>query len=272
MKTTNALAALSLATLSLAACASPSSADDAHGSSAATADLTDTSPASPAAATGATVYRGGFEAMGRRFSLEVELTSKQIVKQTKYCDAGGRDESPFAGVSASPDYEAGSAGGQVRTIVRDAAGAIVGEASYAIAPFSAYTFDVDVTKQCKSGGRLVADVAPATTFSHASPLVWVPGVIASTAEGAIWINPSYLGVDRVYVSFDGTATYEARSSKTSLHPRPFGGVGQELVFEEGELTFEPGPSTISLEIGTDIDPSGSHARDRRAVSLARSAP
>lgn len=269
MKTTSALASLSLATLSLAACASPSSTDDAHGSSAATADLTDTSPA---AAAGATLYRGGFEAMGRRFSLEVELTSKQSVKQTKYCDAGGRDESPFAGVSASPDYEASSGGGQVRTIVRDTAGAIVGEASYAIAPFSAYTFDVDVTKQCKSGGRLVADVAPATTLSHASPLVWVPGVIANTAEGAIWINPSYLGVDRVYVSFDGTATYEARSSKTSLHPRPFGGVGQELVFEEGELTFEPGPSTISLEIGTDIDPSGSHARDRRTVSLARSLP
>ncbi len=275
MKSTNALALAAL--FSLVACAAPGSEE----SNTATVDLAATNtPKTPAAAaapapshssnaTSANVYRGSFEVMGSPFSLEVELTSKQTVKQTKYCDAGGPDEAAFAGSYASPDYAADVNGGSVRTIVRDAYGTIVGEASFPITAFSADNFDVDVASQCKKGGQLVADTAPMTDFAHANPLVWVPGVVANTASGPIWINPSYGGAARVAVSFEGTAKYEAVSNASSTRPRPFGGAGQELVFEKGELTFVPGPASIELEIGADVDPTGSHARDVRIVSLSR---
>jgi hypothetical protein len=253
-----ALVSVLAVSLSAIACAAPTSDVESEVSESAANDLTSSS--------GKTVMRGEFRANGDRFTVEVEVTSKQNVKQFKYCDEWVSLDD-YAGAAASPSYQ--ETGGSIRTIVRSAEGKIIGEASDTFGAFSAYA-RLDIAKNCSRSGKIINRDAT-LHFDMVSPLITVPGVIAETSKGPIWINPSYGGVARAFVNFAGTADYRAISSNSevTLHPRPFGGKGQELHFPKGELTFKPGEKII-LEVGTDIQGgSFGHAKHVEEVELKR---
>lgn len=243
-------AILALATLSLFACAAaPQEAD---------ATTTD------AITSSASALRGAFEAYGDRYSVEVEIVSKQTVEHVIYCDADqGEGNRASAGSSAAPDFHEES-GGTIRTVVRDAKGAVLGEASSTIRPFAVYA-TLDPEARCTPEGH-VKDLSPTRHFDAVDPLVWVPGVIVETEKGQIWINPSYGGVASAAVSFRGTAAYRPLTTETTFGPRPFGGPGQEAILPVGELTFTPGERAV-LEVGTNVQDE--IARERRSVEIAR---
>lgn len=259
---TSAIAASALSLLTFA-CVAPEPEPDLAGERIATTDLA----TATTSAEGVSVLRGSFGASGARLTVEVELVSKQHAKQMKYCtpyvDEG---EHAYAGASASPSYR--ERGGTITTRVRAEDGSVLGETTRDVAAFSAYAL-LDPARSCTDAGD-IADTRPLTTF-EADPLLWVPGVIATTPAGEVWINPSYGGVADAPVSLAGTAEFRLLSPATeaTLHPRPFGGRGQELHFDRGELTFQPGP-TLVLEVGTDVAGGAlGFARHVESVTLTR---
>jgi hypothetical protein len=260
-----ALASVLALSVSAVACAAPSGdvEEQSEVSESAANDLTSSSQS---ASEGKSLMRGEFSANGERFTLEVELTSKQNVQQMKYCEPWDSLDD-YAGAAASVNYQ--EIGGSIRTIVRNAEGKIIGEASDTFGAFAAYA-RLDVSAHCTKSGK-IKNREPSLHFENVNPLITVPGVIAETSKGPIWINPSYGGVARAFVNFDGSTDYQplSRNADATLHPRPFGGSGQELHFGKGTMTFKPGEKIV-LEVGTDIQGgSFGHAKHVEEIELKR---